>query len=262
MLRGYGGAHLLSSYEGEMKPIIVRRLQISQSHVLQSMAAMQLVTANPHLMDADTQEGNNYRKKVAERLDSQGSMHADHGVELDSRYKSAIIFQDLGDAGEPKFDPKFYTPSTWPGARAPHVFLRDSSTSTLDIYGGDFTLFDFAASTNESSAVGEVFVIAAKQLNIPLKVAKLREEEHVHKIWERNLVLVRPDGHVAWRSSNDGDDLPDEDHAKEILKVIFGHLVSPNYVAVPPADSGFEDTATAMGMTEKVEDENRDLFRI
>jgi hypothetical protein len=39
---------------------------------------------------------------------------------------------------------------------------------------------------------------AAVQRGVPLRFVALDEPE-VHRLYERRLVLVRPDGHVAWR---------------------------------------------------------------
>ena len=39
---------------------------------------------------------------------------------------------------------------------------------------------------------------AAARVDLPLKTIKL-DEPNVRRIYERNFVLVRPDGHVAWR---------------------------------------------------------------
>jgi hypothetical protein len=47
-------------------------------------------------------------------------------------------------------------------------------------------------------------VQAARQRRVPLEVVSI-EEPAVVSAYERRLVLVRPDGHVAWR----GDDLAD-----------------------------------------------------
>jgi hypothetical protein len=44
---------------------------------------------------------------------------------------------------------------------------------------------------------------AAKQRGVPLEIAAIDEPE-ANAAYERKLVLVRPDGHVAWR----GDALP------------------------------------------------------
>lgn len=49
------------------------------------------------------------------------------------------------------------------------------------------------------------FEAAAKQVNVPLALVHLPQETHARKIWERDAVLVRPDGYVAWRSKADTD---------------------------------------------------------
>lgn len=47
------------------------------------------------------------------------------------------------------------------------------------------------------------FEAAAKQVNVPLALVHLPQETQARKIWERDAVLVRPDGYVAWRSKAD-----------------------------------------------------------
>lgn len=67
--------------------------------------------------------------------------------------------------------------------RAPHVWLSPGK-STLDLFGRDFTLLD---------------------------LDKLGNEE-ARALYERRFVLVRPDGHVAWR----GDAAPGEAIQKRV----------------------------------------------
>ena len=50
---------------------------------------------------------------------------------------------------------------------------------------------------------------AAAARKLPLDIVKLANDEmraEVLRIYERNFVLVRPDGHVAWRA----DELPSD----------------------------------------------------
>jgi hypothetical protein len=54
----------------------------------------------------------------------------------------------------------------------------------------------------------------------------LRDEEHAHNIWGSNFVLLRADGHVAWR----GQEAPGCATAKEILDVVTGQKTFPGYV--------------------------------
>jgi hypothetical protein len=91
-----------------------------------------------------------------------------------------------------------YEQTARPGARAPHVPLADG-TSTIDWFGRGFTLCRFA----------DVDVTpierAARERGVPLKVVESRDER-VRAAYDRDLVLVRPDGHVAWRSNEIGPD--------------------------------------------------------
>jgi hypothetical protein len=88
-------------------------------------------------------------------------------------------------------------PTTWPGARAPHVWLKDGR-STLDLFGKGFTLLVLSRPTDTSA-----FTMATQKVGLPLDVVTL-DELQVQHVYERPLVLVRPDGHVAWG----GDTVP------------------------------------------------------
>jgi hypothetical protein len=91
-------------------------------------------------------------------------------------------------------DPLTCTPSTWPGSRLPHFFLTDGF-SVYDKLGKEFTLL--AIDSVDTSA----FERAAKLLSMPLTVSRL-PLERVLDLFEAPLVLVRPDGHVAWRGAS------------------------------------------------------------
>lgn len=86
-----------------------------------------------------------------------------------------------------------YRQSSAPGARAPHAWLQDGR-STLDWYGQRFVLLKLGDSAPDTSA----FEAAARARGLPLEVIECKEAEVV-ACYARSLVLVRPDGHVAWR---------------------------------------------------------------
>jgi 2,4-dichlorophenol 6-monooxygenase len=130
---------------------------------------------------------------------------------MNQRYHSTAILTD-GQA-EPAFEKDrelHYAPTTWPGARLPHVwvFAKDGSQhSTLDITGhGGFTIL--------TGIGGEAWVkateVLSKELGIPLsaKVMGPRRdyEDHtgdwarIREISDSGCLLVRPDHHVAWRA--------------------------------------------------------------
>ena len=84
-------------------------------------------------------------------------------------------------------------PSTWPGARPPSLFLKDGR-AIFDLFGAGFTLLRFA-----DIDVAPI-VAAAADLGVPLDVVDLRDSHACH-LYQRDLVLIRPDQHVAWRAT-------------------------------------------------------------
>jgi hypothetical protein len=144
----------------------------------------------------NSEEGKLLRDKARAaimRTRAKEFQHDSAGIELGYRYENSPICVADGTPA-PELDHGLYVPSTWPGARAPHVWLKDGR-STLDLFGKGFVLLNFSAAN--TSAITD----AAKQVGLPLEVVTLNDEK-VHETYERDLVLVRPDGHVAWRSDS------------------------------------------------------------
>jgi hypothetical protein len=224
VLKGYGGPHLIPSYEAEQRPIMIKRLERCNHHVGEHVPRYQWFGEQaPEVLMAENEKGEQLRKQIKDALDESGSEVLDRGIELDSRYKSAVIYQD--ETKEPDWTFKEYVPSTFPGSRAPHVFLKDGKSSILDTYGPEFSLITFT--DGSEAALIDAFLGVAKEMGMVLKHVVLRDEEHAHQIWGFNFVLVRADGHVAWR----GQVVPDRDAAREILEVVTGHKVFPGYVS-------------------------------
>lgn len=73
-------------------------------------------------------------------------------------------------------------------------------TSTLDLFGDGFVLM-----SSTRSARTDGFTRAFADRRVPLTVVHCEVPEVVESL-ERPFVLVRPDGHVAWR----GHELPDD----------------------------------------------------
>ena len=86
-----------------------------------------------------------------------------------------------------------YEPTARPGSRAPHAWLADGR-STLDLQGDGFTLLELAPGADTAD-----FERAAAARGLPLTRVAVTDST-VADLYGRRLVLVRPDGHVAWRS--------------------------------------------------------------
>ena len=114
------------------------------------------------------------------------------GLQLGYRYEDSPIVVPDGTPAPPD-DPENFIASARPGSRAPHVALADGS-SMLDLYGRCFVLARFG----DDAPDGVEIVEAAMKRCVPLRTVTIKDSEAA-KIYGRKLVLVRPDGHVAWR---------------------------------------------------------------
>jgi hypothetical protein len=153
-------------------------------------------------IEQDNDEGEQVREKARAailRTRAKEFQHDSAGIELGYRYENSPICVRDGTPA-PELDHGLYVPSTWPGVRAPHVWLQDGR-STLDLFGKGFVLLNLSGESAATSA----FTAAASKAAFPLELIALNHP-HVREIYERPFVLVRPDGHIAWR----GDALPEK----------------------------------------------------
>jgi len=192
VLEGWGGERLLASYEAERKPIAWRNSVISANNSDKIDAVMD---ETPAWIEEDGARGEAARAAISGRLRWMSRQFSSAGTHLGYRYvDSPVIVAD--GSPEPPDDPSVVVGSTWPGCRAPHVFLgaetRAHSPSTLDWFGRDFVL------CRAAGAEGDALVLAMRARG--MRVNEVDMPDHVAAAYERRLVLVRPDGHVAWRS--------------------------------------------------------------
>lgn len=124
---------------------------------------------------------------------------ATFGVVLGAAYESAAVVPDGTPAPLVKDAVNDYVPTGRPGHRAPHVWLDPARTkSTLDLFGDGFVvLTDDAGRPQADDVIGSL-----RRPAIPARVVAPDDDawEAVYGISRGGAVLVRPDGHVAWRS--------------------------------------------------------------
>jgi hypothetical protein len=182
---------LLDSYTAERKPIAM----INVNEAAEMRANYDTQTPFSPKIEESSDEGKELRKNARAailRTRAKEFQHDSAGIELGYRYENSPICVSDGTPA-PALDHGLCTPSTWPGTRAPHAWLKDGR-STLDLFGKGFVLLNF--SSINTSAISA----AANRVGLPMEVFSLNDDQ-VRQIYERDLVLVRPDGHVAWRGA-------------------------------------------------------------
>lgn len=126
----------------------------------------------------------------------------------DQSYHINNILLDLGFVYGSKYQAqKDYKPSAEVGARAPHCWLMKDARqiSSLDLYNGRFVL----------ACHPEAHHWQAQYRQFPCKIVTIGEqgdyldENHdfleKYEISKQGAVLVRPDGHIAWRSNDNNE---------------------------------------------------------
>ncbi|MFE7409697.1 FAD-dependent monooxygenase [Streptomyces laurentii] len=203
-LAGWAGPGLLDSYETERRPVAVAG--ITEANV--NLRRTQERRLSPALLD-DNPVGERARAALRRELAA-----SDVGREFDRpemhlayRYVSPVVAAESVDGAGPSSGAGVNA-SALPGARAPHAWLAPGR-STLDLYGRDFVLLVFTDAGAEGAGgaagagAGEPYGLARAfaERRVPLHVVRCTVPE-VARRYELPYVLVRPDGHVAWRGTH------------------------------------------------------------
>ncbi|HZD91164.1 MAG TPA: FAD-dependent monooxygenase [Pseudolabrys sp.] len=194
-IEGWGGPHLVPSYDAERRPVGARNVRMATGFYQNNEAFSQW---SPAVLD-DTPEGERARIELGAALERGiGGEFRTLGLQIGYAYENSPICVTDGTPPLPD-DPANYVPNARPGARAPHVWLREGH-STLDLFGRGFVLMRF-----DGGAPIEPIVQAAAARRVPLTVHTIASRDAA-ALYARKLALVRPDGHMAWR----GDEPPSD----------------------------------------------------
>lgn len=222
VVKGQAGPGLLDTYSDERAPVarqIVTRANQSIEEFGPIFGALGLLESIDPVkmqqnMDArcdDTDEAEKQREAIRKAIAFKVYEFDAHGVEMNQRYRSdAIVTDGQPEPAYAKDAELHYQPTTWPGARLPHVwvFAADGSkVSTLDITGkGRFTILTGIGGQGWIDAariVGDEFGI-----DIACRTIGPRQQwqdytgdwSRASEVRDSGVVLVRPDHHVAWRA--------------------------------------------------------------
>lgn len=207
-IEGWGGPELLKSYEAERRYVGARNVNASREAAVGRRTWRSI--CGP-LAFENTADGEAQRAEIADLVDKeQRKSNELLGIELGYRYvDSPLIIDEPGDSPDPdSFD---YTPTTWPGSRLPHIWL-DGAKAIQDVinpYG--FTLLNLGEDEVSSSLFRDAF----EEVSVPFDSIFVASEA-ARKVYEKELLLLRPDMHVAWR----GDFVPE--NISEIVAKVTG----------------------------------------
>jgi hypothetical protein len=190
VLAGWGGDELLASYDSERRAIGKRNVAMAAEFYL---AHEEFGGGIAAIADSGA-AGADLRRRLGDTLVRRvGRMFRTVGLQIGYRYEGSPICVPDGTLPYPD-DPEDFVASARPGARAPHAWLGECR-SMLDLFGRGFVLLRFGADAPDVSGLET----AAAARGVPLETISL-DVPGAAQLYERRLVLVRPDGHVAWRA--------------------------------------------------------------
>jgi hypothetical protein len=206
LVEGWGGPGLIAAYELERRPVAPRNFATATK-------AYQIWVDSEGKQDlmADTPQGEATRERVGRNLKAAlAEEWFSRGIAMGYRYDTSPLVIPDGTPPTPD-EVSTYVQTARPGHRAPHAWLADGR-STLDLFGDGFVMLSFAG----SEAAAAPILSAAAARGAPMRLVSIDQPE-IAALYERDLVLVRPDGHVCWR----GQTTPSDPDA--LVATITGH---------------------------------------
>jgi len=189
---------------------LFRRLPMSWQRRL-VMAAARHAFSRLRVLAENTAQGAQARSEFARRIPGQAPHYQFLGLDLGFTYERGAFIADAASKPQPSNPVLHYRPTTWPSARLPHFWVEKDGTSVAihDVLARDaFTLL--TAASGKRAWLSAAMKIKAKR-SMPVLCLSIGSEKGVslvdtHNAWSKysevdvdGAVLVRPDGHVAWR---------------------------------------------------------------
>jgi 2-polyprenyl-6-methoxyphenol hydroxylase-like FAD-dependent oxidoreductase len=207
-LQGWGGPNLLRSYEIERRQIGDRNVGASRHATLGRRRWRSMW--RPFIRD-NTAEGAELRAEISRVADLEQRKSNDMiGAELGYRYVDSPIIADIPGGPEHLF--RSYEPTSWPGARLPHVWLKDGTGIQDRLPKDGYTILRLGKSDADLSPLAKAIAsYGAKVTSLDIR------DEPARAVYGYDLLLLRPDLHVVWR----GNAPPD--NPQELAALATGH---------------------------------------
>lgn len=210
-LRGWGGARLLDSYEVERRQVGERNIGASRYASIGRRKWRSMVRPN---ITENTAPGQQTRDLLAQVANiEQRKTNEMHGAEMGYRYVDSPVIMDIPGGPEHLF--REYVPTTWPGARLPHLWLDDGSAIQDRLPAEGYTLLKLGGTQADTRALEQ----AVRSHGAPLTVLDVPDRV-ARELYGFDLILLRPDMHIVWRGQTGPDD------PALVAAVATGHFVA------------------------------------
>ncbi len=238
VLAGRASATLLDTYERERKPVAQSNTDWSVKNFVDGgtavgpgnvMATMQIEAGGPDVPAV--------RAQLQRDIDAERDHFDALGQDLGFVYEVGALVPD-GTALPAVADRAAeYVPNARPGSRAPHCWLRRGGErlSTLDLFGTGFVVLVPDTATPWIAA-GEAYAGTGLRVWRLGPAGDYQDEagtwQILYGIGPVGAVLVRPDGHVAWRTRVAAPD------PREVLGRVLHEVLGDAKEVPAPAASG------------------------
>ena len=190
-LRGWGGPNLLRSYEIERRQVGERNVGASR---YASLGRRKWRAQYRREMRDDTPAGAAARNNLVQVAKvEQPKSNEMIGAELGYRYVDSPIICDIPGGPEHLF--REYRPTTWPGARLPHVWL-DDGTPIQDRIADGYTILCLGRGAADTGGLERAIGAYGAPVNV-LDVPDVAARE----LYQHDIILLRPDLHIVWRGN-------------------------------------------------------------
>lgn len=226
VLNGNAEASLLHTYETECRPIALANCQHSLTNMLRGIEVPNAIglgtdaeasQASLEILRQGSPAAVEMQARIQEAIEGQLPHYVSYGLDLGSVYEAGALVRDGEAIANAAENPVEYRPNAQPGARLPHFWVEHAGVrkSVHDLLSYDgFTMIVGSDGNPWKSLLAELQECSFKirLVEIGQQCAVQAKDDALSRlcgIANDGAILVRPDGHVAWREKS----LPDNPKA-------------------------------------------------
>ena len=216
VLNGNAEADLLQTYETECRPIALTNCEHSLNNMLRGIEVpnaigltgdVETAAANIQLLLQGGEAAADLRARIQEAVDGQLPHYVSYGLDLGGVYEDGALVRDGEAILNAAENPVDYTPNAQPGARFPHFWVDQDGRrrSVHDLLSYDaFTLI-----LGSDGGEWKQLLSSLTSCSLKINLVEIGAEQDTHDslshicgMAANGAILVRPDGHVAWREKS------------------------------------------------------------